>query len=174
MKIDLTRIEEEPFELHERLTVPVSRLDPGLVAEAVRVDVTMTVRAAGESYSLDGTVSMGADLLCARCLGHVPWGARESFHLKLVDAALAPTEEEIRLNEEDMDVAYYTDSAIDVVDVVVEQILLALPMRTLCREDCAGVCPVCGADRNEQGACRCEPEPDPRWQALAGLRSFHS
>jgi uncharacterized protein len=44
-------------------------------------------------------------------------------------------------------------------------------MKPLCREDCQGLCPVCGADKNT-GACSCvESSPDPRWAALAALKS---
>jgi len=51
-----------------------------------------------------------------------------------------------------------------------EQILLALPSRRLCREECKGLCPTCGADLNA-GRCDCEQrEVDPRWSALAELK----
>jgi len=44
-------------------------------------------------------------------------------------------------------------------------------MKPLCREDCQGLCPVCGADKNT-GTCSCEEStPDPRWAALAALKS---
>ena len=55
-------------------------------------------------------------------------------------------------------------------DVLREQVLLSLPVRTLCKPDCKGLCPRCGENRNSQ-ACTCEVGPaDPRWEALAGLR----
>jgi uncharacterized protein len=50
-----------------------------------------------------------------------------------------------------------------------EQILLAVPARMLCREDCKGICPDCGIDRNT-GECNCVTnEIDPRWAALKNL-----
>jgi len=53
---------------------------------------------------------------------------------------------------------------------VSEQIQLAIPGRLLCRPDCRGLCPQCGADRNTE-PCRCEERTiDPRWAALAGWR----
>jgi uncharacterized protein len=52
-----------------------------------------------------------------------------------------------------------------------EQVLLSLPARTLCQQDCKGLCPRCGENRN-QTECSCEQGPsDPRWEALAGLSS---
>jgi len=56
-------------------------------------------------------------------------------------------------------------------DVLREQVLLSLPVRTLCKPDCKGLCPRCGQNRNSQ-PCSCdEGQPDPRWEALAELRS---
>ncbi len=52
-----------------------------------------------------------------------------------------------------------------------EQLELNIPMKPLCRPDCKGLCPTCGADRNET-ACSCEePTADSRWAALAALKS---
>jgi uncharacterized protein len=54
-------------------------------------------------------------------------------------------------------------------DILREQVLLALPMQRVCREDCRGICPVCGKDRNE-APCDCREHPaDDRWRALGKL-----
>ncbi len=58
---------------------------------------------------------------------------------------------------------------VDLAPLVHDAVLLDLPLAPLCREDCAGLCPVCGADRNEE-ACGCAPERDPRWAMLDALR----
>jgi uncharacterized protein len=57
---------------------------------------------------------------------------------------------------------------LDLTEVVRQAVLLAEPMHPLCRDDCRGLCPTCGADLNGSG-CDCEPEPDPRWDALRSL-----
>jgi uncharacterized protein len=65
----------------------------------------------------------------------------------------------------------FDGKAIDVDEIVKEQILLEVPARTLCREDCKGICPECGIDRNT-GECDCTPkEIDPRWAALKSFRN---
>jgi uncharacterized protein len=56
-------------------------------------------------------------------------------------------------------------------DVLREQVLLSLPARTLCKADCKGLCPHCGVDRNTQTCTCAEAEFEPRWEALAGIRS---
>ena len=70
------------------------------------------------------------------------------------------------MREEDLNLAVFDGAAIELDDLVREEILLALPGHVLCREDCKGLCPVCGIDRNLSG-CRCESkETDARWQKL--------
>jgi uncharacterized protein len=59
---------------------------------------------------------------------------------------------------------------IDLRDAVREELILAAEQYTLCREDCKGLCPTCGADLNEN-SCDCRPPPDPRWVALEALRT---
>ena len=68
------------------------------------------------------------------------------------------------------EIGYYQKDSLSLEDVLREQVLLALPVRTLCKPDCKGLCPRCGENRNNQ-ACSCDEGPsDPRWEALADLR----
>jgi uncharacterized protein len=63
-----------------------------------------------------------------------------------------------------------TDETLDLLPLARDAILLHLPQAPLCRPDCAGLCPTCGADRND-GPCGCPPpDGDPRWAALDALR----
>jgi uncharacterized protein len=71
--------------------------------------------------------------------------------------------------EEDLDLFPYDGEAIDLEPLFREQFVLAVPFAPLCREDCKGLCPQCGIDRNT-GTCRCEPPIDPRLAALKGLK----
>ena len=65
---------------------------------------------------------------------------------------------------------WYRGNEIEVDSYLSEVVALALPVQPICREDCAGLCPKCGADRN-QAPCACgDSQVDPRWQALERLR----
>ena len=67
------------------------------------------------------------------------------------------------------DAFIYESDLLDITEPVRESLLLAVPLQSLCREDCRGLCPVCGADRNE-GDCGCDATTvDPR---LAALKQF--
>jgi DUF177 domain-containing protein len=73
------------------------------------------------------------------------------------------------LQKEDLALSVFDGETIDLDELVREQVLLAMPPRMLCAEECKGLCPVCGEDRNSQ-ECACETkEIDPRWAGLAGL-----
>lgn len=169
MKIDLAHIEAEPLRIDERFELPPERLDPAVVAGPVEVRVHMEIRSASPGQRMVGRLSMKGVLRCARCLGVVPWSAEEEVAVRLLPRQAAPQEEELELRIEDLEVRFVEDEELSLVDVAVEQTLLAMPMRVLCRESCAGVCPTCGANLNEEGACSCQREIDPRWAALADI-----
>ena len=76
---------------------------------------------------------------------------------------------EYAISEDETEIGYYERSGLLLEDAVREQVLLALPARTLCQEACKGLCPHCGTDLN-QATCDCgTTSGDPRWGALAGL-----
>jgi uncharacterized protein len=111
---------------------------------------------AGDEYLLRGALRGGLLTQCVRCL--------EPATLALdVPVTLTFAEnEELGLEEEDkdaeVDVIYFSDGVIDVGPEIRDELLLALPMGPLCREDCAGICPTCGANRNLT-PCDCSERP---------------
>jgi uncharacterized protein len=80
-----------------------------------------------------------------------------------------PTERALVVPE--TEIGYYQEGGLVLEDVLREQVLLTLPVRTLCRPDCKGLCPRCGGNLNTE-PCTCETAPvDARWSALSDLRS---
>ncbi len=78
-------------------------------------------------------------------------------------------EEEAAIDEGEAEMGFYELPGLELEDIVREQVLLQLPMQRICKEDCQGICPSCGANRNET-ACSCQPHPgDDRWMALKDL-----
>ncbi|MGH7486548.1 MAG: YceD family protein, partial [bacterium] len=79
--------------------------------------------------------------------------------------------EEVEItDQEELDVEYYSERAVPLKDLALEQVQLSIPMKPLCDEKCLGLCPTCGANRNRE-ACKCElAATDDRWGALQGIR----
>jgi uncharacterized protein len=85
-------------------------------------------------------------------------------------AADAEVELGMELAEDDLDLYGYENEEVDLTPLFRDQVILAVPFAPLCKEDCKGLCPQCGADRNHE-TCDCKPPVDPRWAALQNLKS---
>lgn len=143
------------------------------VDERVRLiepaQVTGKVRLAGNDVFVNGHVESRAQVECDRCLQLVELPISADFALEYIPEPEYESSEVAELTEAAMLVAVFDGRAIDVDEVVKEQILLAVPTRMLCRENCKGICPECGTDRNT-GDCKCVADDiDPRWAALKNL-----
>ena len=169
MKLNLSLIDTEPLAFDETLTLPADRLDEDQVAGDVAVRLAGTARRVGGRYRLDGRIEADAALACARCLEPVPWRLEDSFAAEYRVAAEDPGEGDFAIPEDELDVSFLQGPELDLADLAAEQVVLGLPMRIVCDESCAGLCPRCGANRNIEGACPCEAEADPRWQTLRDL-----
>ena len=134
-------------------------------------------RVDGESVHVRGRLQAGLDLECNRCLA--PYTLPVSQELDLFYLPHRPEadgeeeEDEVELDDHDMVVAYHDGTRLDLGEMVREQLYLTVPMKRLCRDDCKGRCPSCGADLNAK-PCACpapEAEEDPR---LAPLKKLFS
>jgi uncharacterized protein len=128
------------------------------------------VRFSGNQVFVNGHVEARAQVECDRCLKPVELPVNADFTLEYISDSDYETARAVELTEAEMSVSVFDGEAIDVDEIVKEQILLAVPTRMLCREDCKGICPECGTDRNT-GECNCvTKEIDPRWAALKNLK----
>ena len=108
---------------------------------------------------------------CARCLDPVEHPLQGEYDVLYRPLGVDADEREHSIGASETEIGYYQDGSLLLEDVLREQVLLSLPARTLCREDCKGICPRCGANGNTD-PCSCEEAPaDPRWSALGDLRS---
>lgn len=121
-------------------------------------------------YLLVGTLVARCQLRCVRCLEVFPLTFEEQFRLLLWPLSLAPQDEELQLSRKELDVRFFAEPVLDLGELASEQLELLLPMKPLCRENCQGLCPRCGANRNLV-SCSCAQEGDERWQSLAELIS---
>ncbi len=170
MKIDLTQLDQGSLSFQRDLKLDTEDLDNPLVVSVLQVHVEGTVRPLNEGYLVEGWFSCSTELQCGRCLEPVQWQAREDFSFEYRQMEEIASQAEVDLDEEDLSVAFLEEQQIELQALAIEQIELALPMRVVCDEQCAGLCPTCGGNRNREGDCRCEQETDPRWEALRGLK----
>ncbi|GGE16659.1 hypothetical protein GCM10011571_17910 [Marinithermofilum abyssi] len=115
----------------------------------------------GETYHVHGRQSTEAEFRCSRCLTTFSRPLSMEWHRILTDA-------EPKEDEEDA-VQVDPDQPVDVTPFIREALLLEFPLAPVCREDCKGLCPACGVNRNEQ-TCQCDTRPvDPRLAKLQEL-----
>ena len=146
-----------PFdEFHE--FAPRGRAETDVEPDAL-VDVALVLQSFSGGLRAKGRVSAPWFGICRRCsmavvgVAQVPVDERFVDHLESGDEEAYPIENDF----------------VDLAPMVHDAILLELPLAPLCREDCRGLCPYCGIDRNE-ASCDCSAPVDPRWATLDGLR----
>ena len=133
------------------------------------VELTVEVRKDTRKVRLVGRVGTSLECPCSRCLEPFTIPVDASFDLLFLPAQAAGPDDEQEVREEDIGVSYYKDDVIDLGDVMREQFYLALPMKPLCQDDCRGLCPVCGVNRNRE-RCACRTDwVDPRMESLRSL-----
>jgi uncharacterized protein len=132
--------------------------------------VSGTLIRKGNRVLVQGRLAANVEVDCDRCLRSLELAVAAQFNLQYMTQAEYEASQTVELEDVDLTVSVFDGEAIDVDELVCEQILLAVPQRTLCRLDCKGLCANCGSDRNLR-ECDCQTaETDPRWTALKNLR----
>ena len=148
---DEVELELEPFELGGERYLPVP--------DRVPAELAITKASTGTVFELKFTTRLHGP--CYRCLGdavlEIPIHARE------YQATNPQGSDELRT-------PYLKDDNLDLAAWSRDRVALALPDKILCRADCAGLCPVCGKNLNEEPHVHEDEETDSRWAALEGLR----
>jgi len=107
---------------------------------------------------------------CDRCLEPAEFPIDSNFDLFYRPAVKMDFGDEVEIDEGEAEIAFYEGGGLELKDVLREYVLLSLPMQRICREDCHGICPVCGRNRNLVN-CGCEAKQvDERWAALKKLQ----
>ena len=119
---------------------------------------------------LRGQLSADFEMSCARCLEPVAQYVERDFELLYRPLGVDAGRDELSVTDAEAEIGYYQGEGLLLEDVLREQVLLALPLKLTCREDCRGLCPHCGQNLNQQ-QCSCTAEmEDPRWSALKEIR----
>lgn len=185
MKILVDRLTETPtafaFEADTpwwQAHMPAQRDLPRELEPPLSIQLTGYCMADGDLL-LEGVVEGSLELECGRCLGRYRHALHEPFRVVLApagerepadpQAAGALARDGLCLAE-DVETGWYRGNTLDLSSVFLEVVALALPVQPLCRGDCAGLCPRCGADR-KAGPCGCpEVAASSPFAVLSGLR----
>jgi uncharacterized protein len=140
------------------------------VASDLALDLHLQRRPATGRVVVRGRARADMTLACSRCIQPIPWRLDADIHVTLLPRAQQPTEDELELRDEDLDVGFYADDTLSADDILRETLLLELPTFPLCQEDCAGLCPQCGRSLSEGAAEPCACPPTPTHLGLAALQ----
>jgi uncharacterized protein len=168
------------FNVAQLMKSPVgTSLEYDIDEENVQLDTDLTIsgpitghvrlRRINQGLLADGWLDLALERECTRCLKqfelqmHIPF--EERFYPTLDVITGAP-----QLPPDDGEDAFPIDDhhQVDITETVRQHVLLEIPMVTLCKEDCAGLCSQCGKDLNE-APCDCQPEVDSRLSVLQTL-----
>lgn len=198
--VRLDRVRDAPLPLDREIPqADVARMlqvePPTLFAAVAPAQLTARLQRSSEkAFVLDGQLATRCESECRRCLVDVALEVKAPLHLELVPEAapergrrddeaeepeVAParepdddgrTERSGSFQLEEADRVPIHGQEADLFALLQEQLLLALPGDALCKEDCRGLCQLCGQNLNERD-CGCERKiPDPRWAALKGIK----
>jgi uncharacterized protein len=170
MLLDLSRLRSGVEHLERRY-------EPSALAEGdddfrvtSPIELNAEVRKDAGNVRLVGRVKTTLELECGRCLDTFTIPVDASFDMLFLPATANTGEGEREVSDDDLGISYYTGEVIDLGEMMREQFYLALPMKPLCQEDCQGLCPVCGKNRNRE-ACSCQQVwVDPRLEPLRKLK----
>ena len=170
MRIDVENLEESAgkfSQIYEAGQLSFEDVDFTLITPP---EVRGRVRRKDAGVEVDGRLQAKLSVQCARCLKNVEFPINVEFTERFVPAVDWRHEDQHELHEEDLDLAVFDGQSIELDDVIREEILLAVPSHVLCAEDCKGLCPTCGIDRNE-ATCACDTKVvDERWEKLKDLK----
>jgi uncharacterized protein len=134
------------------------------------LEVRATAELLEDHIRLTGDLRTRLEMVCARCLEPVVEEISREFDLTYRPLGTMSREEEERLKTDDTEIGFYEGDGLFLADVLAEQVILALPIKVICRSDCRGLCPQCGANLNGED-CRCESHAvDPRLAVLGRIK----
>ncbi len=132
----------------------------------------VVIKRAGNTYSIKGKIYFKLRLQCSRCLEFFEREFNDNIDYVYKKGQMR-YRREAKLRGEDFKTEYFVDNSIDLLPIIHDTVLLSIPMKPLCKEDCKGLCPVCGHNLN-YGPCkhmlRKKEEIDPRWEKLLNIK----
>lgn len=170
MLFDIATLELHPIEFDASF-VPgeLNFSGSGWIQEG-RLDATGVVEmlepAGSRTIRVCGTIATKMQSTCARCLELVEIDLEEEMRLLYFSMSADADVQKHEVAGDQVDMGFYEEPGPELVDVLQEQVMLLLPMRSVCKDECKGICEQCGINRNEE-KCDCVSIlSDSRWDVL--------
>ena len=166
MLVELASLERQSGKFAHNYAPGELELNEDRVSIAKPPRVSGRVQQFASKVTVSGEVTAELSLECDRCLKPLMIPVSNIFRVEYVTPEVYQAGQGTELLDEDLSLSVFDGAILDIDELVREQLLLAVPAQALCREDCKGLCPVCGDDRNVKD-CSCQQaEIDPRWAGL--------
>ena len=144
--------------------------DPGLEFSQAAIRGAVNLSKHGHDILVRGHLEGELSLACGRCLEPFAAPVEADFDLILIPGPVSEASAEVELSEDELDLDFYVGETVDLEAIIREQIILMLPLKPLCREDCRGLCPICGSNLNRE-SCSCQVnQNDSPFAKLAKLK----
>jgi len=147
LKINITTFDFKKEFLIELKSSDINIEKDIIIDDFLKISVVLTKEK--ESVVIaQGNISGKVKLLCSRCLEEFKSPINNNFTTIFKDKKL------MKKDDIETDVLPYENNVIDLFDIVRQTIIMEMPMKPLCKKDCAGICPVCGKNNNKE-KCDC-------------------
>ncbi len=134
------------------------------------LDVALVYYRSGREVFLHGRLDGTFTACCGRCLTSYSFPLGREFDYVLVPQAAPLERRGVKISSEDSGLNTYSNAEIDLVPLMVEQVILALPTRPLCADSCRGLCGGCGVDLNAESCVCTAVTEDPRMALFRNLK----
>ena len=170
--IDLKDLRQEKVSISGSIAPGAIDFSADGVRHTKPLDWNATAERAGVEIRIAGSLRTTVESACSRCLEPACYEVSKVFDLffRQNNEFMFDEDDEIELSDKDTRTAFFTGSQLNIGDILHEQVLLALPMRLLCKLDCKGLCPTCGTNFNLK-SCQCPQEQfNPNLDALIEIK----
>jgi uncharacterized protein len=154
MLVDVNKISEQGLSLNNHLDLDNKYLidEGGVFLDSLHYDVSLLK--SGDHIKVKGTINTAVSLRCVRCLENFEMQVDSNFDIILFPMNLIEVNN-LHLEDEDMEYIFFEGDKIDIDKILIEQVNFFIPYNPLCKENCKGLCPVCGVNLNRE-ECKCD------------------
>jgi uncharacterized protein len=154
MIVKLSDIEDKLVLRGEMTNLAFNNLEERQFTIETPVVFNLLVEKQEDSVKIAGPVKSTVTMTCSRCLEEFRCSIDTYLDIELVPKGLIAQATDVELRPDDLDIYYFEGDEIDLDPFIYDEVLLSVPVRPLCQEDCAGLCQSCGKNRNIE-SCSC-------------------